>query len=504
MDNNKELAALQSCMKNFDISTASELLSNTDIITKQNGNVINVLGKGLTEDNFINRPEYFNFCEEQLIKIAQTSDFQEVIVEFLELIDMHECKLSSTVLATVTIFENTESPNRVYLEYLLLSTFNSLKVMNEVNLKEILMSIIQHFLKLKKHLQHDQSMLHYFSRVAFLVLRAKIDPIEYINILSDIINDPFGLLEYEFEEMEEKLYLASFFYLYFKTGMSWGPKIYNHIYVLDKCSHLAMSVFENDDFGKSFVKLILNKFKDNEIPLQSLNKYHEEFCMEAAKSSMYSEHDVIRRIAIESLIIFIQKLSTNAQYITFKQLFLKSIEPSVKSHLIITMKNLILIKMKSNHDLGFFQGIRLFEIIQICCNIPNGPKCCVVENHALVLAAITFIYEMHAFLTAKHFSSFKKMLNISTEFYDYSEQFVKTVQNAIDHSTELYKLENKKLNGELLESNSVDNTSIQLNLAIKEKRTILSQFNTNITLVQAHLDTLKNAVENYRSSLEEI
>lgn len=492
MDSNKEFDDLQSCMKNFNTSEASEMLSDTGFITKHSGDIIHLLGEGLTEENFKNKPDYFNFCEEQLLKIARSGNCQEIFIDLLELIDTNDCMLSSSVLAVVTLLENTESPSILFLEYLLHSTFSSLNEMDETRLKEILMSVVQHLSKLKKHFQHQQSVLYYFARVAFLVLRANIDPIAYVNALSNVINDPFCLLEIEFEEQEERLYMASFFYLYFKTEMSWGPKVYNHFYVLEKCSRLALSVFQNNDFGKSFAKMILTKFEDNEIPLHALNACHEEFCMEAAQSSMYQEQTDIRKISIDSLVIFVRKLSVDAQYVTLRRLFSSPIDSCVKSQLVITMKDLVLSKMRSNQDLGDFRGARLLEIIRLCCSIPDGPKCHVIENQSLVLATITLVHGMHGFLTAEHHSGFRRMLNMGVEFHDHAKQFVKTVQSAIDCTSELCEIESKKLDGGV---ECVQNEVIP-DFPDEKKRETLSAYNTYIRLMQTHLNMLKEAVEN--------
>lgn len=75
MDYNKEFDELQSCMKNFDIKIASKLFCNKDLIKTKAEEIISLLGLELTEDNFQNNRNYFNFCEEQLLKIAQTGDY---------------------------------------------------------------------------------------------------------------------------------------------------------------------------------------------------------------------------------------------------------------------------------------------------------------------------------------------------------------------------------------------------------------------------------------------
>jgi len=486
MDSNKEFDNFQSCLKNFNTNVASTLLSDSGFITSNIRNIIPLLGEGLSEDNFKNKPDYFDFCEEQLVKMAQSSDYQETIFDFLELIDMDGCKLSSSVIVVVTLLENTKSITPIYLEYLLISTFNSLNELNNRDLKEILMTIIQHLMKLYKHFQHEQIVLYYFARVAFLILRANIDPIEFVNIFSIVINDPFCLLELEFEEQEEKIHLASFFYLYFKTGMQWGPKIYNRCYVLEKCFHLALSVFENNDFGKSFAKLILTKFKDNTIPLHLLNKCHELFCMEAAQSSMYNENLDIRKDSIESLMLFINKLCSNAQYIVCRSLFSKSIDSGIIGELIIRMKELIIFKIKFNQELGYFQGTRLLEMIRLCCNIPNGSKCNVVENKEHILAAISFVYVLHV--------QNYKLLDLGIAFTNSIKLFVITVQNAIDNTKDLYKFECKKLSNKVVNNKKENNFGLP-ELSEKEKQNMLSQFNTTIALVQLNLDMLKLVIK---------
>lgn len=495
MDYKKEFDELQTSMENFDVNLASKLLLNADFVTNNAGEIISLLGKHLTEDNFKNRPDYFNFCEAQLFKISQTEAYQEVVFYVLDLIGMDNCMLSSSVFAAVTLLENQESVNRVCLEYLLTYTFDSLIEMDETNLKNILPKILNLLIRINKHFQQEQSILYYFARVSFLVLQVKIDPVEYVNILSSIINDPFYLLELEFEEIEEKIYLASFFYLYFKTGMIWGPKIYNQFYVLKKCFNLALSVFENNSFGKSFAKLILAKFKDNEIPLHLLNKIHEEFILEAAQSSMYNEQLTLRKESFEALIIYMNKLCSDAQYIVFKYTFSKLIDSCIKAELIIRMKELILLKIKSNQNLGFFQGVRLLEMIQICFNIPKGPKCNVVENKEYVLAVISVLYVLYSY--------HEKVLNMGDAFISDVKKFVSTVQSAIDYTNKQYLLESKKLENKYYkDDDKIENLP---KLPENEQKNLLSQCNTTTRLVQLNLDMFKELIKGcYQLSVENI
>lgn len=484
MDCNKEIDDFQTSMKNFNITEASEWFFNTDFIKLNAADIIQLLGEGITEDNFKNHPDYFNFCEKQLLKMVRIIDCEEFIFDFLELIDMNNCKLSSSVLVAVTILENIEYPRKIWLEYLLISTFNRLNTMDGTTLKTILLSIIQLLTRLNKHFENEQSILYYFARVTFLVLRTNIDPIEYLQILSSIINDPFQLLEYEFDEMEDTLYLASFFYLYFKTEMKWGPKIYNQFYILEKCSYLALSVFKNNEFGKSFTKLILSKYKDNEIPLHLLNKCHEHFFMEVIESSLYNEHLDVRKESIESLMIYMNKLCSDGQFIVFKYAFSKSIESCIKAELIVKMKQIIFSKIKLKQDLGYFQGVRLLELIRLCCDIPNGPKCLVVEEKEYVLAAITLMYALYSYKG--------KELNLGQLFINDVKQFVEVIQKAIDNTNEYYKLECIKLDNKENEKENILNLP---KLSDNEKRDILSQFNTTTKLVQMNFNMLKDIIK---------
>lgn len=483
MDCNKKIGDLQASMKNFNINETSELFSDADFIKLNAVNIIHLLGEGITEDNFKNRPDYFNFCEEKLLKMTQTIDCTEYIFDFLELIDMDYCKLSTSVLAVVTILENTEYPHKVWLEYLLISTFNRLNKMDDMSINTILLSILQILTKLNKHFEYEQSILYYFARVTFLVLRTNIDPIQYIQILSNIINDPFQLLEYEFDEIEEILYLASFFYLYFKTEIQWGPKIYNQSYILEKCSYLALSVFENNDFGKSFVKLILSKYKDNEIPLHLLKKCHERFLMEVAQSSMYSQDLSVRKTSMESLMIYMNKLCSDGQFVVLKYAFSNSIESCIKAELIMKMKQLISLKITLNQDYGYFQGVRLLELVQLCCKIPNGPKCIVVEDKEHVIAVITLLYLLYVN---------RKQLNLCKVFINYVKKFVETVQKAIDNTNEYYKLQRIKLDNKEEEKENILNLP---KLSENEKLELLSHCNTTTLLVKMNFDMLKDRIK---------
>lgn len=485
MDYNKEFDELQTSMENFSLNLASKLLLNADFISNNAGDIISLLGNQLTEENFENRPDHFNFCEAQIHKISQTKD---VFFDVLDLIGMDNCKLSSTVLAAVTILENRESVGRVYLEYLLAYTFKSLIKMDETKLKDTLPNILELLIRINRHFQQEQSILYYFARVSFLVLRVEVDPVEYLNILSNIIKNPFYLLELEFEEIEEKTYLASFFYLYFKTGMIWGPKIYNQFYVLSKCSNLALSVFENDSFGKSFAKLILSKFKDNEIPLHLLNESHEEFVVEACQSSVYNEQLTVRKESFEALNIYMNKLCGDAQYIVFKYTFSKEIDTLIRAELIIRMKELVLLKIKSNQGLGFFQGVRLLEMIQLCCNIPDGPECNIVRDKEYILAVISVLYIFNSYND--------KVLNMGEKFIYDVKKFVNTVQSAIEYTNEQYLLECKKLkNKDNKYDDEVENPQDQPELSENEKKDLLSQFNTTTTLVQLNLDMIKEFIK---------
>lgn len=496
MDTNKGFDDFLSNMKNFNINAASEFLSNFSYDIKHSGNVIELLGMGLTNEYFKSRPDYFNFCEEQLLKLANNKEYQELIFDFLDIIEMDDSKLSSSILIAVTLLENTEDPNQVSLEYLLISTFNHLFEMDIENLKDNLLTIIQLLIKLKKYFLLQQSMLYYFARVASLVLKANIEPIEYLSLLSNIIYDPFYLLEFEFDEVNEKnelLHVASFFYLYFKSEMQWGPKIYNRFYVLDKCCNLAMSVYDDNNFGKSFGKLILSKFKNNEIPLHSLNKCHERFVLEAAHSAVYNEHLNVRKDSIDSLKIFMDKLCSDAQYVVLKYVFSKPLESCIKDQFIVKMKDLIILNLNSNNDLGYFQGIRLLQIFQLCCNISVKPGFSLQNNKDHILGAISLYY----FLSINDIEK----LNMGEEFSNATKQFVNIIQNAIDYSHEQLNSELRSLDDNVEKCKKgvgqlIIEGDCNPKFSKKEKRDILSQMNTTITLVQSNLNMLKSVLKN--------
>lgn len=486
MDYNKEFNDLQTCMKNFNINVASTLLSNDEFISHKAAKIIQLLGTELTEDNFKNRPNYFNFCEGVLLKMARTESERdyETIYEFLELIDMNNCKLSSSVLAAVTILENMECPRLVHLEYLLYSTFNHLNEIDEDNLKDILLTTINYLNKLNRHFQNNPSILYYFTRVAFLVLRANIDPIEYVNILSNIIYDPFGLLEHDFDLNEDKLNLVSFLFLYFKTGILWGPKVYNRLYVLEKCSYLALSVYANTQIGKSFTYLILNKYKDNEIPLHLLNGLHKEFFINATNNSMYNDSMIERKKSISTLMIYINKLCTDAQYIFFKNTLSYSIDSRIKAELIIKLNHIIISKIKLNQDLGYFQGKLLLELVKLCCRIPNGQQFDVLKNKEYVLSAVTFVYVLYA-----HNG---KELEMGQAFLDETIQFVDTVQGAIDNTNAMIELGSSKIGHKSIDEKTEQNMS---KLSENDERDLISQCNTSMILAQSNLNLIKNVIK---------
>lgn len=472
------------------------MLSDTSFMTSHAGNIIHLLGKGLTEDNFQSRRDYFEFCEEHLIKMAKTEATQENVFDFLELIETNDCKLSSCVSAAVTVLTDMKEPERVYFEYLLIAVFNRLNETDETDLKDVLPGVLQNLIRLKRIEPHDHSVLYYCARLAFHVMRAAnvVDPTECMNALYGIIDDPFRLLEHEFEHTEEenaeRVYLASFFYLHFKTGTARAPKVYSRFYVLDKCSCLAMSVFDNDDFGKSFVRLMLEKFKDNEIPLCLLDKCHEEFFAEAAKSSVIDEQLNVRRESFESLMLYVDKLCSDAQYVVFKYTFSTPVDSGLKAELIIKMKQLLFSKIKARENLGRFQGIRLLEIVRLCCDIPNGPQCNVVENKEHVLAAITLVYVLYAFNGDG--------LNMGRSFCDHVTQFTETVQSAIEFTSEQFKLESAKLDCKDYKEETVPVQFQNMNLpalSTDQKRHILSQYNTTVKLIQSNLDLFKGIIK---------
>jgi len=315
------------------------------------------------------------------------------------------------------------------------------------------------------------------------VLRANIDPVEFIDIFSNVIYDPYCLLEQEFDEIEEKTYLASFYYIYFKTGKIWGPKIYNPFYILEKCLNLAVCAFKNNIFGKPFAKLILSKFEDNEIPLRLLHKCHQEFVIEAADSSMYNEEPSIRKESIEILSLYMDKLCNEAQYVVFRFIF-RTLDYSIKAELIIKMKSMLCLKLTSNQDLGYFQGIRLLEMLRLCCNIPNGSKCHVVDNKEYVLSVITVMYVLYAYNDIK--------LNMGEAFVDTANEFVRTVQNAIDYTNEEYIEEYRKLSNK----NDKEDVPDHLKLTESEKKDLLLKFKTIVLVVQTNLNLLKDKLSN--------
>lgn len=491
MDTKKEFDDLQSCLKNFNTIIASHLLSDKKFVTNNVSEIILLLGKELSNQNLNCRPDYYNFCEEQLLIIARSKDSEDIIFDFLELIDINECRLSSSVLVLVTVLEKIENPNRAVLEYLLDNMFKRLMKMNIKYLKPILLNIIQNLKKLNKHFHREISILYYFARVAFLVFRAKIDSNEYIlytNLLSDIIYNPFLLLEYEFEELEEYAYLASFFYLYFQTGMTWGPKIYNKFYILEKCSNLAFGAFSNDVFGKPLTKLVLTKYKSNEIPLYLLNNSHANLIEEAAYGCMYNKEISARKDSIESLMMYMDKLCTDAQYIVLKNSFSKPLDSCVKAQLIIKMKDLLVAKIRSNQNLGYFKEVRLLDMVRLCSNIDDGFRCHIIKNKEHVLAVITLVCVLYAYNDER--------LNMGELFINYLKEFVKTVQDAIDFTNEQYKLENEKLENKILDIKDDEENILNLPPQTEdEKRTLLALFNTSTTLVQSSLDMLKTKLK---------
>ncbi|XP_050429207.1 uncharacterized protein LOC126838650 isoform X2 [Adelges cooleyi] len=496
MDYSKEFDDLQTYLKNDELARAKTLLDQNTNFTKYHADgIIHLLSKELTETNYIEKRKLFNFCEVHLHSMAENIDLQENVFDFIELIDLRDCKLSSTVSIAITVLNTMENPNLVCLEYLLSSTFNHLNEMDSIRLENNLLHVISMLTKLEKHINNQLSALFYFVKMSYLFLRTNIDPITFLDTTRNLLSDPFYLLEYEFEQTEERILenkcMASFFYLYLKNGILWNPKVYSRFYILEKLSNLAMSVFEDDRFGKSFTKLILTKYKENEIPLHSLNKHHEEFFMEAAHTSLYNLTLDVRKDSFESLMLFIDKLCSEAQYIVFRRVFTKLIDSGLKAELVIKMKQLLFSKIKNQEDSQYFKGKRLLEMVQLCCNIPYGPECDVINNKEHVLAAITLAYVLYGYNGDG--------LCMDKPFLNYLDVFVSVVQNAIDYSAVQYKLESIKLNnpGNCKE----DTISVQVqneNLPIpslNEKRKMLSQYNTTIKLIQSNLDLLKGIIK---------
>jgi len=486
MDYNKQFDELQECMKNFNINVASESLCDEDFIMVKCSDIIELFGNELTIDNFKNRPEYFNFLNEHLLKMAQSKDCKSMIFDFIDLINFKNCKMTSAVLIAVTAIESTkESPDRMCLKHFLTSISDNLIKMNDNDLKNILPIILKHLLKLKNQLRKFQSILYYFARISLFVLRVNFDPIEFIDICSNIIYDPYLLLEIEFDNTEDIEYLASFYYLYFKTEKKWGPKIYNPSYIFEKCLDLALLVFKNDSFGKPFTKLILSKFEDDTIQLHLLKEHHRTFVNEAAFSSMYDEEFNVRKESIETLTMYMDKLCVDPQYVVFRHMFRK-LDYSIKAELIIKMKDLIYLKITSKQNLGSFQGIRLLALVRICCDIPDGSQCDVVHNKEYVLAVITVIYVLYKYHDT--------VLNMGKPYVDEAKQFVQTVQSAIDYVKEQYHEEAMQLNNG--NYNQEENLPEHLQMTVSEKKHLLTHSNNAITAVQMHLNLLKDKLSN--------
>ncbi|XP_050534512.1 uncharacterized protein LOC126901794 isoform X1 [Daktulosphaira vitifoliae] len=497
MENSSELEALKTSLKNNDIGKISELLEcQTSFITNEAGNIINLLGMELTKFNFLKKRNYFDFCELQLLNLAKNIKFQDNIFDFLELVESNNCRLLSSVSAAVAIINTMENPEHIYIEYLLIGTFNHLNELDVNCLQTNFLPTIQILTKLDEQIQKELSTLFYFTKLSYLVLQIDINPLEYLNIISDIIFDPFYLLEYEFEQSEDEdqeiKFIASFFYLYFKTGKLWNPKIYNRFYILQKISYLALSVFDDDDFGKSFTKLILMKYKDNEIPLYMLNKWHEKFFMEAAHNSLYNESLSTRRDSFEILMIFFDKLNEEAQYNVFRKTFSKLTDSGLKAELIIKIKQIIFSRIKNQKNLVYFSGILLLKIVQQCCEITDGNECNVVENKEHVLAAITLVYVLYGY----NGDGFK----FDELFTNFAKNFASLVQSAINYTTEQYKLESMKLNSSKIINDN--NSLVQIQnidlpkLTLSEKQDMLSQYNTTLKLIQSNLDLFKSIIQN--------
>jgi len=205
---------------------------------------------------------------------------------------------------------------------------------------------------------------------------------------------------------------------------------------------------------------------------------------------MYNELMEVRKESIESLMIFVDKLCNDAQYVVLKYAFSKLLDSCIIEQFIVKMKNLIMLNLKSNHDLGCFQGIRLLEIIQLCSNISVKPGFNLPDNKEYVLSAISLFY----FLSKNGIDK----LNMGEEFSNVTKQFVDIVQNAIDYSHEQQNLELKilddndfreKSEGEIIQGSSIPK------LSKNEKQSLLSHMNTTIILVQTNLDMLKSIIE---------
>jgi len=491
MDYNKQFDALQESMKNFNINVALDMsmspLCDTDFIINKCSEIIELFGNELTIDNFKKKHTYFNFLDQQLLIMAQSKDCESMIFDFVDLINFENCKMTSAVLIAVTAIENTEEPpNRECLKHFLSSIFDKLIKMNDSDLQNILPIILKHLLKIKIQLQKHLTVLYYFARISYFVLRVNFDPIEFIDICSNIIYDPYLLLEFEFDDTDADIeYLASFYYLYFKTEKTWGPKVYNPFYILEKCLDLALPVFKNDSFGKTFVKMILSKFDDDTIQLYMLKDIHKTFVHEVAHSSMYDEECHVRKESIETLTMYMDKLCSEPQYVVFRHIFRK-LDYSIKAELIIKMKDVICLKITSNQSLGYFQGNGLLELINTCCIIPDGSKCHVVDNKEYILAVITVIYVLY-----KHHDT---VLDMGKPYVDKAKEFVQTVQSAIDNLKKEYQEEAIILNNK--KYNQVNHFPEYLQMTISNKKHMLTNSNNAIAAVQMQLNLLKDNLYN--------
>ncbi|KAL1517724.1 hypothetical protein ABEB36_001455 [Hypothenemus hampei] len=272
-----------------------------------------------------------------------------------------------------------------------------------------------------------------------------------VNKIFTTLRDPLVLSEmlldnnYEDFTKPSTLSIANLFYLIFCEHLHLHsvPQVYSNRYLFYSSTHLlcALLSHKNNILIEKALKLsetFLERLQNDNVPYFLLEcEEQSQFCKLLCNVIMYNSVESIRKTGLGVLEMYLAIFETKGHYLITWNLLNILNHSGLKGYLITVFKNKLNQAME-NGQISEYTGPNLFKILTVFCRLNDKEETDLMENSDQIISALNFL----RYLALKD-------KNNTTKFWDFSTKlhsiFLEPLRKGLELSKAHYELEIKNV-----------------------------------------------------------
>lgn len=287
-----------------------------------------------------------------------------------------------------------------------------------------------------------------------------------------VITDPFSLIEMRFDLEKSALIqpntlgIAVLFYLVYSQYIfiEVVPKVYCPIYVFQNCLHLVTSLLEVNhqmciEKGLALAFALMQRIKFIKLSYLLLDSEdHYKFCMALTKTIIYNQVDILRKSALNIYQIYLNLFEIRGFYLLIYNLVATLNHSGIIGYTITQYKDQLAQEFLKNEQTmsEYFKGPKLLKLLKRCCYLHKKEESDLIELSDQIMATLNLL----RYLALRDKNNITQIWN----YFDLLDDiYFKPLRKGIDLSRAHYELKIKELQEEPVSrdgSKSISETSI--------------------------------------------